>query len=177
MARSTRPSTVSYPPPPPTMVRLKARYILFDILTPPSGQLQSYSEKGSLLALHSASPNVNLRAIADLVRKQIQIFFGDYGTGVTGMSLMVKYFSAKTSTGIVRCSRGHYQMVCAALTMINSLGGKDVIVRIVRVSGTIKKCEQAAIERNRKLMRALNTKIDDDGIMDIKEDEEEEEDD
>lgn len=93
------------------------------------------------------------------------------------MSLMVKYFSAKTSTGIVRCSRGHYQMVCAALTMINSLGGKDVIVRIVRVSGTIKKCEQAAIERNRKLMRALNTKIDDDGIMDIKEDEEEEEDD
>lgn len=124
------------------------------------------------MALHSTSPNVNLRSIADVVRKQIQVYFGDYGTGVTGMSLMVKYFSPRTSTGIIRCSREHYQMVCAALTMIDKLNGKDVIVRIVRVSGTIKKCEQAAIDRNRDLMRVMDTKIDDDGILDIKDDEE-----
>jgi ribonuclease P/MRP protein subunit POP5 len=154
------------------MVRLKARYILFDILTPSSSQLVNYTLKASLLGLHTTTPNVNLRAIADLVRKQIQLYFGDYGTGVTGMSLMVKYFSPKTSRGIIRCSRDHYKLVCAALTMIQKVNGKDVIVRIVRVSGTIKKCEQAAIERNRELMRVLDTKIEDDGILDIEDDEE-----
>ncbi|CDR44693.1 CYFA0S15e01574g1_1 [Cyberlindnera fabianii] len=162
------------------MVRLKARYILFDILYPPTTKpLERYSERDTLLALHSTSPGLSSRTIADIVRKQIQIYFGDHGAGVVGLSLMVKYFSPKTSTGIIRCSRDHYQLVCAALTMINSIGSKDVIVRVVRVSGTIKKCEQAAVERNRDLMRLMEKQYDDEEekeIMNIEEDEEDRDD-
>lgn len=156
------------------MVRLKARYILFDILTVPQEPLTRCTEKELLLTIHSTtSPSLTQRQIAELIRKQVLKLFGDFGNGVLSSSMVVKYFSSKTSTGIIRCSRDYYQMVCCALTTITNVLGKDVIIRVLSVSGTIKKCEQAAIERNRQLMRKLNTKIEEDGILDIDEDDEE----
>ncbi len=158
------------------MVRLKARYILFDVIYPNVEKEQSnYSKKASLMQLHSTSQNINLRLIAELVKKNIKILFGDQGAGTAASSLIVKYFSQKTSTGIIRCSRDYHKLVCAALTMITKLNGKDVIVRIIRISGTIRKSEQAAIDRNKKIMKELKLKdFEDTDISKITDDEEDE---
>jgi len=158
------------------MVRLKARYILFDVIYPSSEKEQpNYSKKTSLMQLHGTSQNINLRIIAELVKRNIHQLFGDQGAGTAGTSLIVKYFSQKTSTGIIRCSRDYHKIVCAALTMISKINGKDVIVRVIRISGTIRKCEQAAIDRNKKLMKELKLKdFEDDDYTKITDDEEEE---
>jgi ribonuclease P/MRP protein subunit POP5 len=112
--------------------------------------------------------------IAELVKRNIKLLFGDNGEGLVALSLVVKYFSAKTSTGIIRCSRDHFKYVVAALTIINKINDKDVIVRVLRVSGTIKKSENFAIERSRRLMRDMNLKGEEtvDEFENITEDEE-----
>lgn len=61
---------------------------------------------------------------------------------------LVKYFSAATSTAIIRVSRDHYRLVWAALTFTTRLSkpvDQACIIQVVRVSGTIKKSEEAAI--------------------------------
>ena len=90
----------------------------------------------------------------------------------------VKYFSPATSTAIIRCPRSSYRLVWSALTYITRLpapkpgkpyytkdgslrhppksapaaGGetqRECVIRVVRVSGTMKKAEQEAIRRAR----------------------------
>lgn len=64
-------------------------------------------------------------------------------------NLSVKYFSPQTSTGIVRVPREHYRLVWTVLSLIKEVKGRPVVVRVVRVSGTIKKVEKEAIRRAR----------------------------
>lgn len=54
-----------------------------------------------------------------------------------------------TSTGILRVSRDHVRLAWAALSYINEIDGRKTVIRITRVSGTIKKCEIAAIKKNK----------------------------
>lgn len=148
------------------MVRLKQRYILFEILYPPTdgdGSENSYnfyefskSAQNALLILHQTSPaEINPKSITRSIRCVIQDHFGDFGVGVAGMLLSVRYFSNKTSTGIIRCGRQHYQMIVAALALMNRIGHKEVVVRCIHISGTIKKCEEYSIARNRRIMSKL----------------------
>lgn len=69
--------------------------------------------------------------------------------GAVSSTLAVKYFSPLTSKGIVRVGREHFRLVWAALTYINKIDKTGVIIRVIRVSGTIKKCELAAIKANK----------------------------
>lgn len=152
------------------MVRLKQRYILFDILYPPTSEPSgsrenledfinfSKSRQNALLTLHRTSPSsINQKALTQAIRNVIQDHFGDFGAGTAGMQFAIKYFSNKTSTGIIRCGRLSFQMVIAALALMNKLGDEDVIVRCIHVSGTIKKCEEYSIKRNRDLMSVLKS--------------------
>lgn len=146
------------------MVRLKHRYILFDILFPPSSdprtgpQRQKFqnfqsSPKDTLLSLHETSPSaINARSIANLLRNVIQDHFGDFGGGTIGLLIIVKYFSNRTSTGIIRCSRTNFHQVMAALALVTKVDNFDVVMRCVHVSGTIKKCEQFSIRRSKQLI-------------------------
>jgi ribonuclease P/MRP protein subunit POP5 len=59
----------------------------------------------------------------------------------------VKYFSPATSTGIVRVGREHYRLVWAALTYVREIKGRPCVLRVVHVSGTIKKAELEAVRR------------------------------
>lgn len=148
------------------MVRLKQRYILFSILYPPtSGNLVSpelfrrYSDspEDAFLALHQSSPSqITQKSILQSVRKVILEVYGEYGAGTAGGLLQLKYFSNKTSTGILRCGRLNYQMVIAALALMNRLEDRDVIITGVHVSGTIKKCEQFSIRRNKEMIILLS---------------------
>lgn len=160
------------------MVRLKHRYILFDILYPPPSAPRtglerekflnfSTSSKDCLLSLHETSPStINLRSIASQLKKVIEDHFGDFGGGTVGLLIIVKYFSNKTSTGIIRCSRNNFHQVMAALALVTKLGNSEVVMRCVHVSGTIKKCEHFSIRRNQQLIidmgqeKSMQSKMD-----------------
>ena len=67
------------------------------------------------------------------------------------------YFSGATSKGIVRVAREHYRMVWAALTFIRELGGRECVITVRRVSGTIKKAEEELLRRDREAMDAIKS--------------------
>ncbi|AMD21221.1 HEL059Cp [Eremothecium sinecaudum] len=141
------------------MVRLKCRYILFEILYPPMELNESYDELGLnssndiLLAHHrTSSPVITNKTIMQELHRILQINFGDFGVGRAKYLLNMKYFSNKTSTGILRCSRDDYQLIIIALTLIKKIDTvSNLIINPVKVSGTIKKVENYAIYRNKKL--------------------------
>ncbi|RKP29652.1 hypothetical protein METBISCDRAFT_18127 [Metschnikowia bicuspidata] len=161
------------------MVRLKHRYILFDIVYPPSGNPQSgeqrrkfaafsRSPKDCLLQLHSASPSsVSARNIVLLLKRVVEDHFGESAAGTVGLLITVKYFSNKTSTGIVRCSRTDFEKLVAAMALVNKIENLDVVMRCVHVSGTIRKCEEFSILRNRQLMMDMGKGEDTDTLKNL----------
>jgi hypothetical protein len=72
----------------------------------------------------------------------------------------VNYWSPSTSTAIIRCPRDHYEMVWAALTYITHLPKPlhlPVVIRVVRVSGTIRKAEEEVIRRSQQIIKRAKT--------------------
>ena len=69
--------------------------------------------------------------------------------------MTLKYFSNKTSTGIIRCGRGQFEMIVAAMSLCNWVERERVVFNCVHVSGTIKKCEEFGVRRSRELMRRI----------------------
>ncbi|KAF8535611.1 Rpp14/Pop5 family-domain-containing protein [Trichophaea hybrida] len=126
------------------MVRYKSRYLLFKILYPITS-----SPSPAHISFHAPSPpSTTPSELATLLRQILSQQFGDWGSGVAG-GLSVKYFSPATSTGIVRVSREQYRLVWAALTYVREIKGRPCVVRVVRVSGTIKKAELEVVRRGR----------------------------
>jgi ribonuclease P/MRP protein subunit POP5 len=66
----------------------------------------------------------------------------------------VKYLSPATSTFIVRVARAQYRLVWAALSFMTHIpiDGTPCVVRVLRVSGTIRKAEEEAVRRARLLV-------------------------
>ncbi|GAM85878.1 hypothetical protein ANO11243_038880 [Dothideomycetidae sp. 11243] len=130
------------------MVRLKHRYLLLQILYPDSPQ----SLPGSLVFHSPSSDTLTAASLAKTIRESVVELFGDYGAGMTSFSLVVKYLSTPTSTAIVRVTRAHYRLVwaaCSSLTHIPDRGrqGMECVIRVVRVSGSIRKAELEAVRR------------------------------
>lgn len=144
------------------MVRLKSRYILFEVLYPfESSSLEEdvslCSRKDILLSHHQVSPaEINIKLLLQEIRRSLQLNFGDYGSGKATSLLQVKYFSNMTSTGILRCHREDCDLVLTALTLMDKLGTvENIIINPVKVSGTIKKMEQYAGRRSQKLLSII----------------------
>ena len=84
------------------------------------------------------------------------------------------YHSPLTSLTIIRIARPHYRLVWSAITLLNSINGQAVLPRVVAVSGTIKKLQNAAIAYHRGVTaRALAVALEqrckpfkDPGILD-----------
>lgn len=69
--------------------------------------------------------------------------------------MSVNYHSTATSTSIIRCPQAHFEMVWAALTFMTKLprpSNIPVVVKVVRVSGTIKKAEEEVIRRAKEIV-------------------------
>jgi ribonuclease P/MRP protein subunit POP5 len=141
------------------MVRVKHRYLLLNILFPESSTVTSSSTSAAALPLtfHSPTPSYfQAVSLLHLIRDSVAELFGDYGVG-TIAGLKVMYFSPATSTAIVRCPRASYRLVWAGLTFAGSLPGarrggerEACVIRVVRVSGTIRKAEEEAVRRARR---------------------------
>ena len=128
------------------MVRLKHRWLLFEII---------YPNEPSTIPFSAASQNVTIKLLTDVLRQQISYNFGDHGSGLVSSSLSIRYFSAATSTGIVRISRDHYRMVWAALTFIRELAGRECVITVKRVSGTVKKAEEEILRRDKHVLKSI----------------------
>ncbi|KAF2083128.1 hypothetical protein K490DRAFT_70161 [Saccharata proteae CBS 121410] len=135
------------------MVRLKHRYLLVNFLypQPDSTPPKPLANLPDLVRFHHpSSDKLNPGLLLKLIRETLVDLFGDYGAGMCGGTLQVKYLSPATSTAIIRVSRDHYRMLWAALTYITRLPhpiGQECVVHVVRVSGTIRKAEEEAIRR------------------------------
>jgi ribonuclease P/MRP protein subunit POP5 len=146
------------------MVRIKHRYLLLNILFPASSNSISNPRSSSVqpvsLTFHSPTPlHFQAASLISLIRESVAELFGDYGVGIIA-GLKIIYFSPATSTAIVRCPRAAYRLVWAALTFVGSLPGArrggggsaertGCVIRVVRVSGTIRKAEEEAVRRAR----------------------------
>ncbi|CCD26327.1 RNA-binding protein POP5 NDAI_0H01530 [Naumovozyma dairenensis CBS 421] len=149
------------------MVRLKSRYILFEVLSPRQEQPSSDSINDIFLNHHRAtSKQGTIKVLLQEIRRSLQLNFGDYGSGRVNSMLQIKYFSNATSTGIIRCLREDCELLIASLFFITKLGPiEGILLNPIKVSGTIKKIEQHAIARNSKSLSTIskhNQKISDD---------------
>ncbi|EOD43571.1 putative rpp14 pop5 family protein [Neofusicoccum parvum UCRNP2] len=146
------------------MVRLKHRYLLVNFLYPPSPATPSRSAGALPDVVHFHRPSsdkLTAGLLVKIIRDGIADLFGDYGAGMTGSTLTIKYFSPATSTAIIRVARNHYRLVWAALTFTARLPhpvNQDCVVQVVRVSGTIRKAEEEAIRRAKQaILQARRT--------------------
>ena len=115
------------------------------------------------------------KTILQELRRVVQYNFGDYGSGKVNSLLQIKYFSNRTSTGIIRCSREDYELVVIALTLMTKIDElEDIIVNPVKVSGTIKHIEQYAMRRSARLLAIIQDKREVDRFEDVSDDDIEE---
>ena len=66
------------------------------------------------------------------------------------------YHSPATSTAIVRVAREQHRLARAALALVSALPGPwrtPCVVRVARVSGTVRKAEEAAVEDATRALR------------------------
>jgi ribonuclease P/MRP protein subunit POP5 len=145
------------------MVRIKHRYLLAEILYPPPSTTTLKPDIPDSVLFHApTAPHITSSTLLHLLRAQISLLFGDYGSGVLAAGLSVKYFSNATSTAIIRCPRAHYRLAWAALTFVMELpgmrkgaSGERCMLRVVRVSGTIKKVEEEVVRRARRMISSV----------------------
>jgi ribonuclease P/MRP protein subunit POP5 len=130
------------------MVRLKYRWLLFEII---------YPNETSAVPFSAPTQDVTVKLLTDVLRQQISYNFGDHGIGLVLSSLSIRYFSPATSTGIIRASRDHYRLVWAALTFIRDLSGRECVITVRRVSGTVKKAEEEILRRDRLALKSVKT--------------------
>jgi ribonuclease P/MRP protein subunit POP5 len=156
------------------MVRVKNRYLVVNFLYP-EPTAKSKTQLPDLVQICSPTPDaLKQGVILRMIRDGVEDLFGEYGSGMVASGLKgtsppflnlsnsfltrttVNYYSPSTSTAIIRCPRDHYEMVWAALTYITHLPKPvdlPVVIRVVRVSGTIKKAEEEVIRRSQLIVK------------------------
>jgi len=151
------------------MVRFKNRYLLVE-LVPVSPHKQTIIEYGVPFK-DSPYAAVTATNVAAYLRQGIQVNFGTVGAASTAQSLSVKYCNGSTGLMIIRTARDHFQMVWAALTLLNafppvvqygseqkpavSSSGWKCIWAVKHVSGTIRTAQKQAIKLNMRKLRNL----------------------
>ncbi|KAH8728717.1 Rpp14/Pop5 family-domain-containing protein [Phaeosphaeriaceae sp. PMI808] len=138
------------------MVRIKYRYLVVNFLYPEPAA-KSKTQLPDLVQIHSPTPDsFHAGILVRMIRDEIADLYGDYGMGMVSSGLKVNYWSPSTSTAIIRCPRDHYEMVWSALTYITHLPrptNLPVVIRIIRISGTIKKAEEEVIRRSQLIIK------------------------
>ena len=65
-------------------------------------------------------------------------FFGELGTSLTSVWLIKNLYDEQEQAGVIRCNHESVQKILTALGLIERLGDTRVIVKVLKVSGTIK---------------------------------------
>ncbi|GMM28112.1 RNA-binding protein [Martiniozyma asiatica (nom. inval.)] len=139
------------------MVRLKTRYVLFQLAFPDSLN-DCINEPGNQRVFLSTLSGISAGQLVGLLRLSIQKNFGDQGSALVQTTFSVKYFSQKTGVGIIRCHREAVDLVMAAMFFITSIDGRECIMSGIGISGSIKKAEVRAVNRARALIKMVKAK-------------------
>lgn len=99
--------------------------------------------------------NYTAQYISNLLREEVRKSFGDLGLGQS-MNMSVKYFNPLTGMGIVRAPRDSYRTVWGAVTLLNKCNERTCKVEVLKISGTIRKCQLHAIDFDRNFIRQYN---------------------
>ncbi|PVV02550.1 hypothetical protein BB560_002993, partial [Smittium megazygosporum] len=126
------------------MVRFKNRYVCFQLELESEFEYRNQIKKVSNSGAPKQQKNIsaNSQEIDSLVKTFVNENFGDYGSSVLLERL----------AGIARVPRDNSTFLCSMLVLINKFKNQRCRISIVHVSGTIKKCQQAAIKYDRSLI-------------------------
>lgn len=113
------------------MVKFKSRYILLEII-------------GVNSSCSHTSYRIKQEILADKILKDSHHLFGDVGFNLLKTNFQVKYVNEITNLVIIRVANQNVKMLQTILFLMNEIDGKEVRMRIIHVSGTIKKIEEKA---------------------------------
>jgi len=102
---------------------------------------------------------ITSKHVWNALKESVLLNFGDAGWGAVGGSLNVKYFSPVTNLCIIRVGRDQHQIAWGAITLLTTLEGERFIPHVIHCSGTIKKCQQAAIRHDREVVGRLRARL------------------
>jgi ribonuclease P/MRP protein subunit POP5 len=111
------------------MVRFKCRYLLAQ--------------------LHYSSPlkfdaQLNSSIVKRTLIDSVENCFGNLGVGQAHIS--IKYFNPETKICIIRCSRDHYRLVWASLTMIKKVNNHKAFFTVLHVGGKLPNLQEKKID-------------------------------
>jgi RNase P/RNase MRP subunit POP5 len=129
------------------MVRLKHRYLVYQILTDNNNSFPSSSS----------------RDINNLVRDKIQALYGDVGFGSFGISCHVKFFDPKYLICVIRVPREFENEVRFSIVTICVFNRVNVVMRILSVAG----CERTCKSKLQELYNIMLTNSRNELVNDI----------
>lgn len=105
------------------MPPVKRRYILFQV--------------DPLDLTDSKSFNIRESEIVNAVRDIVKKIHGDFGLGSI-INFYVKKFDNTTRTGVIVVKRTSYQFITTSLPLLQVIGGKQVRINILKITGTLR---------------------------------------
>lgn len=100
----------------PPILRENERYIVFEIIT--EGDID-YEEFAKAVWLACLS------------------FLGELYTSEAEVKIIKNLYNPRTKQGIIKCRHDMTEFVRASLALINKIGNKDAIIRVLGITGTI----------------------------------------
>lgn len=123
------------------MVRFKQRYLLVEYIFP--------NELSTPIIITESG-------LMNLLRESFFINFGSINSGLLSSSgtTSIKYLSNQNHYFILKTSRQTYRLIWSALTLLRKLNSHQIIFKVLKVSGTIRKIQYATIHLNKRLILA-----------------------
>jgi RNase P/RNase MRP subunit POP5 len=79
--------------------------------------------------------------LVQTIKNKVQSLFGDIGLGKINKNLQVKYVNNITNLVIIRIGRDNLKIMLTTINLLNQLEEQTVRLKMIAVSGTIKKIE------------------------------------
>ncbi|KAL0073243.1 hypothetical protein F4703DRAFT_1899064 [Phycomyces blakesleeanus] len=123
------------------MVRVKSRWLLFEIVEDP------FIQDSKVVFPHTPF-NITEEHLTRIIRETITIHHGDFGSGMA-WNTSVKWFNSTTRTGIMRVGREYVDLVMGSLFFVKQIHSMQASFNILHSSGTLISIQKTAIERDR----------------------------
>ncbi|KXS18085.1 hypothetical protein M427DRAFT_29838 [Gonapodya prolifera JEL478] len=127
------------------MVRVKNRWILFNLQFHADDDVST-----STASIPMILDGIHAGTVSGVLRDTVEYLFGAVAGGVALGGVNVKYYNPLTGLGILRCLRDNHRLVWAALTFVSRIRQHPCKIVVIRVCGTVKKCQMAALRWDRQ---------------------------
>ncbi|MBU5678288.1 MAG: ribonuclease P protein component 2 [Candidatus Aenigmarchaeota archaeon] len=100
----------------PPVLRENERYIVFEIITEEDIEYEEFTKALWLACLS---------------------FLGELYTSEAEIKIIKNLYNPRTKQGVIKCRYDMTEFVRASLALINKIGNKDAIVKVLGITGTI----------------------------------------